>query len=877
VPDIEQLLSDLTPPQREAATHVDGPLLIIAGAGSGKTRVITRRVAFLAAQGVPPFSILAITFTNKAAGEMKSRVAAVIDRPLHDFGQLVQRWPLICTFHSLCLRILKHYAGRLGLPNNFSIFDSSDQNKLIKEAITLANIETANFAPATVHATISNAKNQLLTPEDFARSGGDFYRRNVARVYTKYQQLLDQNNALDFDDLLLRAVRAFRDHPDVLQELQERFKYILIDEYQDTNHAQYILAHALAQRHKNICVVGDPDQSIYAWRGADIQNILHFEKDYPDARVVRLEQNYRSTKRILRIASKLIAKNSMRKDKTLWTENAEGEKAQLYDCQNGDDEAAAVKQRLRYLHDQAGYDWNKMAIFYRTNALSRVMERELLAGTIPYQIARGVEFYNRKEIKDALSYLRIVSNPSDEISLRRIANFPTRSISDATLKQLSNLALINGLPLWEAMRQATTAPKITAKAARAARDFVLLVTKWQNKAYGAPRAPVPPGAAAPEEMPQAVAAAIAPGPVEEIDVASASGEIASPENSEPESAVEQPLAAQGMLFGSSEDDPFGSTDQTVLDEVEPDHTDIVDEPIPPSEPVARRNLRMSVRDIVEMVQEESGLRTYFGKKAEDDEKDPLANLDELISSAAEFDKKQPEGTLDDFLAEVSLVSDADHMEGSGGAVTLMTLHAAKGLEFPVVAIIGLEEGILPHSRPRSELEDSDSSRKPHDIEEERRLFFVGITRAQEHLILSKAAQRMLRGETKRTIPSPFLFEVPAEDINLIERGGGWPGAGRTNGTRSYGARSSSDEEAADYSPRRRSASLDTEEPIHRPVTGEYAHLRPGQLVRHQVFGLGRLREIEKINEQRTRAVVQFNQFGQKTLYLEGRVRLEAAE
>ncbi len=480
--DVEHLLADLTPPQRQAATHVDGPLLIIAGAGSGKTRVITRRVVYLLEQGIPPWSILAITFTNKAAGEMKSRVANVIGKPLRDFGRLDQPWPLVCTFHSLCLRILRHYATRIGLPLNFSIFDSADQTKLIKEALKMLDVSSTNFSPSTVHATISNAKNQLVGAEDFARKAGDFYQRTVARVFTKYQQLLKQNNALDFDDLLLRTAEAFRAHPDMLRELQERFQYLLIDEYQDTNRAQYVMAHALAMRHQNICVVGDPDQSIYAWRGADLRNILDFEKDYPGAVTVRLEQNYRSTQRILRIASKLIANNIQRKDKTLWTKNVEGEPANLFLCQDEHDEAAIVTDKLRVLHDTCNYDWSKMAIFYRMNALSRVMEDALRKAAVPYQIARGVEFYNRKEIRDALAYLRVVANPSDEVSLTRIVNVPTRGLGDAAIKTMTGHAYGHGLSLWEAMERAASITGLSARAVNAARQFVQMVNRWRTMA-----------------------------------------------------------------------------------------------------------------------------------------------------------------------------------------------------------------------------------------------------------------------------------------------------------------------------------------------------------------------------------------------------------
>ena len=342
----DDLLKDLTEPQRLAVTHGAGPLLIIAAAGSGKTRVITRRVAYLLAQGIDPSTLLAITFTNKAAGEMKQRIAAVSPQPIRDWGRLDQPFPIICTFHSLCLRILKFYADRVGLPPNFSVFDAADQGRLIKEAIKALELSTTNFTPGAVHGTISNAKNRLIDAKGFAEQAGDFFTRTVARVYTKYQQLLQSNNAMDFDDLLLRATQMLRDHPDILRELQERFSYILIDEYQDTNHAQYVLAHALALKHRNLCVVGDPDQSIYAWRGADVGNILDFEKDYPDATVVRLEQNYRSTKTILAIAEKLISFNQRRKEKRLWTQNTQGEKAKVLFCQDEHEEAKAITEEF---------------------------------------------------------------------------------------------------------------------------------------------------------------------------------------------------------------------------------------------------------------------------------------------------------------------------------------------------------------------------------------------------------------------------------------------------------------------------------------------------------------------------------------------------
>jgi DNA helicase II / ATP-dependent DNA helicase PcrA len=733
--EVESLLADLTPPQRQAAMHVDGPLLIVAGAGSGKTRVITRRVAYLVHQGIEPASILAITFTNKAAGEMKHRVGQVLGHPLHDFGKLDQRWPTICTFHSLCLRILRHYAPRIGLPTNFTIYDSSDQTRLIKDALKMLDMSATNFAPASVHSAISNAKNQLLSPEAYSRQSNDFYQRQIARIYTKYQQLLTQNNALDFDDLLLRTTEVYRQHPDVLAELQERFQYIMIDEYQDTNHAQYVLAHALAMKHRNMCVVGDPDQSIYAWRGADIQNILDFEKDYPDATVVRLEQNYRSTKTILAIASKLIANNTQRKDKTLWTENPDGQRAMVAICQDEYDEARLVTEELQNLHDKEGYDWNQMAIFYRMNALSRVMEDGLRRANVPYQIARGVEFYNRKEIKDVLAYLRVVANPNDEVSLTRIVNVPTRGLGDQSIKQLQAFAVGNGITLWDALERVGEVAGVSARAANSARQFVELVNQWRQLAAG--------------------------------------------------------NARTNDIFAEKK-----GPVQTVMEEI------------------FRR----------------SGMEAALKKAhaGEDKGEGAIENVEQLISSAAEYDGGNPEGTLDEYLSMISLVSDTDHLKDSGGAVMLMTLHAAKGLEFPVVAMIGMEEGVLPHSRSRG---------NPVELEEERRLCFVGITRAQQRLLMSKAAYRTMRGLRERTVTSPFLSEMPPDSLDIRDRTG-----------MAYDFQSS-------------------------PAASSGPRFRDGQLVRHPTFGMGRVVEVNDMGPQ-TRAIVQFNSAGRKTLVLE-HARLEA--
>jgi DNA helicase II / ATP-dependent DNA helicase PcrA len=758
------LLEDLTEAQREAVTHVDGPLLIIAAAGSGKTRVITRRVAYLIDQGIPATSILAITFTNKAAGELKERVAKVVNRPIRDFGRLDQYWPTLCTFHSLCLRILRHYASRIGLPANFSIYDSGDQTRVIKEALKLLDMSTTNFPPGNVHAAISNAKNQLQTAQMFAQNATDFYARNVSRIYTKYQKLLEQNNALDFDDLLLRTTLAMRDHPDVLRELQDRFQYILIDEYQDTNHAQYVLAHALALRHRNICVVGDPDQSIYAWRGADIKNIMDFEKDYPDAKIVKLEQNYRSSKTILHIAGALIANNKRRKDKALWTENAQGEKAQLFLCQDEYDEANIVARQLKELQEKHGYAWNQMAIFYRMNSLSRVMEDALRKENLPYVMARGVEFYNRKEIKDVLAYLRVISNPNDEISLTRIVNVPTRGIGDASVKQMQAHAIASGITLFEAMQQAGSVAGLSARALNSTRMFVELVNRWRRAA------------------------------------AKREGEGEKGRGGDEET--------NGMLSLSS--------------------------PLLVSPSPSLSTSQGTVQKLMEDVIRRSGLEAYY-KKEGGEEQAELSNIDQLITSAAEFDRESAEGNLDDYLSMISLVSDVDHLKGNGGAITMMTLHAAKGLEFPVVAMIGLEEGVLPHARARANLDE---------MEEERRLCFVGVTRAEERLLLTKAAYRTIRGLRERTMTSPFLAEMPRESLEITDRTG-VPSSGSY-----YSGRSAADNDA------------------ERRV-GQF---RKGQMVRHPIHGIGRIVEITGMGLNR-RAEVQFNQAGTRMFVLEA-ARLE---
>ncbi len=776
----DPLLKDLTEPQRMAVTHIDGPLLVIAAAGSGKTRVITRRVAYMMSVGIAPPSILAITFTNKAAGEMKQRISAASPRGVRDWGRLDQPWPTICTFHSLCLRILRHYATALSLAPNFSIYDSSDQTRLIKQAIAAAELSADNFSPGMVHGEISNAKNKLMGPDDYMRSAGQFHQRTIGRAYVKYQKLLEDNNALDFDDLLMRAVWAMRDHDDIREQLQDRFRYILIDEYQDTNHAQYVLAHVLASKHRNICVVGDPDQSIYAWRGADIKNILDFETDYTDAAVVPLEQNYRSTQTILSLGDALIEHNLQRKKKRLWTENEVGDKAILFKSQDERDEGSCIAAQFKELHDRQGLPWNQMAVFYRMNSLSRVMEDALRRAGLPYQIARGVEFYGRKEIKDVLAYLRVISNPNDTVSLDRIINVPTRGIGAKSMSQVQVYAIAHGIGLWNALQQVESVPGLSARAVGALRGFARLIESLRT---GSAIAEMP------QVAPAQVAGAARQKPVDQDQPRLQFDILAPPVANIAEPKDFAPQEAQHIT----------------------------------------NNVGGIMRPLMERVIRLSGLEALYKKEAHEGE-DQWANLNELISAAAEYDAENPEGSLEDYLARVSLVSDADQMKDSGGAITMMTMHAAKGLEFDVVAIIGLEEGCLPHSRADGSLED---------LEEERRLCFVGITRARKHLILSQAARRMIRGRYENTRPSRFLFEMPPDRIELIDRSG--------------------IDQASDRDSERRQMNQESSELARQfPV---------GQKVSHPMFGVGEVTELSEMG-QHTRAIVQFKKFGRKTLILQ---------
>lgn len=643
---MRNLFDRLNEKQLEAVTHINGPLLVLAGAGSGKTRVLTCRIAYLLEQGVRPYNILAITFTNKAAAEMRERVNAMVGI------QAKEVW--LSTFHAFCARFLRMEIEHLaGFSRNFVIYDASDALALVKSCLKELNLDEKHFPPSGLQAAISNAKNALQDATDFAVQADNFYGQKVAEVYRLYQQKLQQNNAVDFDDLLLLAVRLLEQNEEVRRRYQDKFQYILIDEYQDTNRAQYLLARLLAAKHRNICVVGDADQSIYAWRGADIRNILDFEADYPDAKVIKLEQNYRSTQTILAAANAVIENNIGRKPKALWTENPRGEPITHYLAFDERDEARFIADTIAKLHVVYRASYGHMAVLYRTNAQSRVIEEALMKNGIPYTIVGGVKFYDRKEIKDILAYLRVILNPADTVSLLRIINVPRRGIGDTTIARLTDYAVQNGISLFDVVSNPDMVPDLTARAKRPLENLAELIFNL--------------------------------------------------------------IAVKDQL------------------------------------PVA---------DLIERVMQDSGYLAELEKEQTPQAEGRIENLRELLSVAKEFATTAAEDTLENFLAHVALVSDIDTAELADERVTLMTLHSAKGLEFPYVFLAGMEEGIFPHSRTLMDEEE---------IEEERRLCYVGITRAERKLYLTNARLRTIYGSTVMYPPSRFLAEIPEE---LFERHGG---------------------------------------------------------------------------------------------------------
>jgi len=679
----DTLLQQLTLSQRKAVFHVEGPLLVLAGPGSGKTRVITYRIAALIDSGVQPYNICAITFTNKAAEEMRQRA----------FTLGASAGAHISTYHSLCVRILRQYADRAGINPNFSIYDDSDQRKCIKQAVKDCELDTTNFPPAPILEHISKLKNNLKDMDTFKIEADDFIQKRIARIYVRYQRILTEHNAMDFDDLLMKTAFLLGDCPDVCSELGERFKFLLIDEYQDTNHAQYRIAKALVSQHNNICATGDPDQSIYRWRGADIRNILAFENDWPNAIIVKLEENFRSTANILALADNLIAFNQNRKEKKLIPTKPPAGDVVVSVFEDETEEAQAVAQHIKELTEK-GVCLKDMAVFYRVNAMSRVLEEAFIQNKIPYQVVRGVEFYRRKEIRDLLAYLKILVNPDDEIALLRIINTPARGIG-----------------------------KVTTDRVRA--EHIESLSK----------------------------------------------------------AAKAKLAVFANMLEQFKKDITGR-----------------------------------VAPLTERVFAESGLEESL-RAAGPEGQNALENVNELINAVGQYDQVTEEPSLVDYLQQISLFSDTDAYDTSIDRVALMTLHAAKGLEFENVFIVGVEDGILPHER-------SNASEDEDELEEERRLFFVGITRAKTGLHISYARYRTVRGQMLRTIPSRFLFELGRDIIEQAE-----------------------EDECYDD---------------NHQVSRAIPHFDPGQLVRHKSFGLGRVKEFNDMGENSI-VLVKFNTGQTKSL------------
>lgn len=692
--------------QCEAVKHTEGPLLITAGAGSGKTKVLTCRIAHLLELGVVPYRILAITFTNKAAKEMKERVTNLVG------AQADSIW--LSTFHSFCAKLLRFEVdGFHGYTRNFTIYDSSDQLVLVKDCLKKLNLDDKQFMPRSVLGTISSAKNVLMDAKAFAAKASDFYEQKVADVYALYQEKLRENNAVDFDDLLFLAVRLLQEKEDVREKYQSRFQYILVDEYQDTNHAQYALTKILAARWRNICVVGDADQSIYAWRGADIRNIIDFTRDYPDAASIKLEQNYRSTKTILHAANAVIDNNESRPKKTLWTENPAGNKIIHYQAQTEHDEADYIAGVIYNRHEISHEPYGDMAILFRTNAQSRVLEEKLMRYAIPYTMVGGTKFYDRKEIKDVLAYLRLLYNPEDSLSLTRIINVPKRNIGATTMEHVAAYAEEQGISLFEALSSTDEIP-VTKRARTSLENFAAMIFDLLNDIEG-----------------------------------------------------------------------------------------------------------KDVLSLIETVIKQTGYGDMLDKEAEHDPQGESRkeNVGEFLSVAKDYMDSNPDGNLQDFLENVALVSDVDDFESSDSKVTLMTLHAAKGLEFPVVFLTGLDEGLFPHSRTLLD---------PAQVEEERRLAYVGITRAERQLYVTNAITRTMYGRISAYMPSRFLAEIPPQLMEDYHRKSAMPQSRSTATV-----------------PGRQRVSILTKPvasslPKKHAVTDTYAK---GDKVRHKIWGIGTVLDV----------------------------------
>ncbi|GAA4939346.1 DNA helicase PcrA [Nonomuraea thailandensis] len=735
------MLDGLNPQQREAVIHHGSPLLIVAGAGSGKTRVLTHRIAYLLAEReAHPGEILAITFTNKAAREMKERIDKLVG------PRSKAMW--VMTFHSACMRILRREAKRLGFPSSFSIYDQADSQRLMAMVCREMELDPKRYPPRSFSAQVSNFKNELIDYETAIDRAGSHLEKTLAQAYKAYQLKLTEAGAMDFDDIIMNTVTLFQLFPDVAEHYRMRFRHVLVDEYQDTNHAQYILIRELVGHPElrtndgelvrsgadmsELCVVGDADQSIYAFRGATIRNILEFERDYPDARTILLEQNYRSTQNILAAANAVIARNESRKPKNLWSDQGDGPKIVGYVADNEHDEAMFVAQEVDRLSDEEGVKPGDVAVFYRTNAASRVFEEIFIRTGLPYKVVGGVRFYERKEVKDLLAYLRVLANPADVVSLRRILNVPKRGIGDRAEAMIEALSSREGITFWDALRRADEAYGMATRSLNAVKEFVALIEELIAKGAG-----VPPSALA-----------------EEVLVA-------------------------------------------------------------------------------------TGYRAELEASEDPQDESRLENLNELVSVASEFEEANPEGTLVEFLEQVSLVADADQIpdaDGGQGVVTLMTLHTAKGLEFPVVFLTAMEDGVFPHVRSLGE---------PKELEEERRLAYVGITRAQQRLYLTRAAVRSSWGAPSFNPASRFVNEVPGQLMD-------W----RTDPEKSAWNAATRREPARPAAPAKSSSGGGRKVPS----------LSPGDRVSHDAFGLGTVVSVDGVAEK-TKVKIDFGSGGEKTLLL----------
>ncbi|WP_090086697.1 DNA helicase PcrA [Lentibacillus persicus] len=702
---IHHLLNGLNKEQQEAVRYTDGPLLIMAGAGSGKTRVLTHRIAYLLGEkDIAPRNVLAITFTNKAAREMKKRVNKLVGAGSEHI------W--VSTFHAMCVRILRRDIDRIGYSRNFTILDSSDQLSVIKQILKDLNIDPKKFDPRAMLGQISGAKNELITPEEYSKNVGDFFQRQVAQIYERYQKTLQKNQALDFDDLIMQTIHLFKRVPEVLGYYQNRFQYIHVDEYQDTNHAQYYLVKQLANRYQNLCVVGDSDQSIYRWRGADITNILSFEEDYPAAKVIYLEQNYRSTKSILAAANSVIENNSGRKPKNLWTENTDGKKIHYFQGATEQEEALFVTDKIQELTSETGFSADDIAILYRTNAQSRAIEDTFMKSNVSYQMVGGTKFYDRKEIKDLIAYLRLITNPDDDISFERVVNVPKRGIGKTSVEKLRGYAVEHGISFYQAVKEV---------------DFVGLTKK----------------------------AAVA-------------------------------LAE------------FGNLIQTLTQQQE----------------------FLTATDMVEAILERTGYEEMLKNERSLESQSRLENLEEFKTVTQDFEEYAEDKTLIAFLTDLALIADIDRVDEESDSepkITLMTLHAAKGLEFPVVFLVGMEENVFPHSRSMFDNEE---------MEEERRLAYVGVTRAEQELYLTHAKMRTLYGRTNMNPISRFINEIPEDLVDGIEQA-------RAS---MFGAfEKTADKPSA---PKRRA------EKMQQTTGAESQAWRPGDKAEHKKWGVGTVVKVQ---------------------------------